>query len=818
MNASYRWLQELIPVSMTPRQIADDLTAHCAPVDAIVDLRSDLAAIVVARVVSAGRHPDSDHLWVTRVDAGTGELLDVVCGAPNVRENALYPFASVGTALPDGRRMAKRKIRGVTSNGMLCSARELNLGDDQAGILELDVDVAPGTPLLSAIAVGDVRIVVDVTPNRPDLLSHIGLAREICAARGVPMKLPNYGEAPQAPAHADGATQGRAGSTAVKLNDTEGCPRYVGAVIRGVKVAESPDWIRQRLEAVGSRAVNNIVDITNLLLHECGQPMHAFDLDRMEGNAVVIRRAGDGETIETLDGVTRNLNASMTVIADARSPQAVAGVMGGAGSAVSGETTNIFLEVANFSAARVRATRISLGLSTDASYRFERGVNPQMPGESAARAIALIAEIAGGRLDGTPADLFPGETHATVIELRVRRCSALLGVELSHIEIADLLSSVGFSSDAPQLTGHGESIRVAVPPWRVDVTAEIDLVEEVARLRGFDSFPDELRPFRTGTVPDDMAHTLGIMVRSVLVDSGFLEARPLPFVQGDDSTHVAIANPISGEERHLRRSILETLAARAEFNLAHMQKQLRLFEIGHVFLVDESARPREELRVGALLMGDRFPSHFSNPRPPQFDEWDARWLAELLASRIFGENSATLAPSPDMQLLWTIEAGGRTVGQVRRLSLDAPVWAPGVFGVELTILEVPSAAVAPPGRNAHAAASRASSTGQTPQRRRYAPLPTQPAVDFDLALVVPDQTTAAAVEGLLRRESGELLESLELFDEFRGGGLPQGSRSLAWRLTFRHPERSLRDKEVEGRRQKLLTALEKQLGVRQRTS
>ncbi|HEX5408635.1 MAG TPA: phenylalanine--tRNA ligase subunit beta, partial [Gemmatimonadaceae bacterium] len=381
MNASYEWLQSMLPVVLSPEAMRDLITARCCTVDELIHLRDDLRDVVVGVVVEAVRHPESDHLWVTKVDAGRGELLDVVCGAPNVQVGERYPFAPAGSTLPGGVKLEKRKIRGAISNGMLCSARELGLGHEHDGILRLDTLSPPGTPFLQAVGAGDARLVIDVTPNRPDLLSHVGLARELAAATGTSLTIPPIpgGDTVHIPTVAVAPREARAGAVRVVLEDTEGCPRYDGVVIRGLSVRPSPTWLAERLIAVGSRPINNVVDITNYLLYELGQPMHAFDARTLAGPAVIIRRAHDGETLTTLDGVERTLSSSMTVIADQDRAQAIAGVMGGRAAEVTDATTDIFLEVANFQPSSVRRARRALAMSTDASYRFERGVDFELP-------------------------------------------------------------------------------------------------------------------------------------------------------------------------------------------------------------------------------------------------------------------------------------------------------------------------------------------------------------------------------------------------------------------------------------------------------
>jgi phenylalanyl-tRNA synthetase beta chain len=805
MNISYEWLRSLVPVTLSATELRDLITAHTAPVDEVIPLRADLAGVVIGLVVEAKRHPDSDHLWVTRVDAGGPELLDVVCGAQNVTAGKLYPFAPAGTTLPGGLKLEKRKIRGAISNGMLCSSRELGLGDDHQGILELNVDAAPGTPFLKAVPVGDSRIVVDTPPNRPDLVSHRGIAREIAAVTRTPLRADGpAATAADSPRRAD--LEGITGGVRVRLDHPEGAPRYMGAVIRGVTVGGSPDWLVRRLEAVGSRSINNIVDATNYLMFELGQPMHAFDVARLAGPAVVIRRAMRGERLKTLDGNERDLRPEMTVIADSSRPHAVAGVMGGAESEVRAETKDIFLEVALFDPRRTRATRMALGLPTDASYRFERGVDPELQPEALARAVALIIDLAGGSLADAPIDLRPHAESRRPIVLRAARVSHLLGVPIARDESRRLLEAVGFTVEP---RGSAELL-VTVPSWRRDVEREVDLIEEVARLRGYDSFPSDVRPYRPGTTADAPLVGITTRIRDEMVAAGLYEARPMPFVRGAPKGYVRVSNPLAEDEAYLRRTLLESLAKRAEHNLARMVGDVRLFEVGSVFEPGSAGGglPSEFIHAALLVMGARRPRHFTEPKPPAYDEWDARGLAERLAAAAFEGKGVELVPATEEGgVLWDIVRGGERVGSVRRVVLDAPVWASPAFGVELRLGGAPF----DPAISVEAVG--ASHVGPPP----FQPIPVTPAVEVDLALLVPAGVTAAEVERVVHGSGGDLLERVELFDEFTGAGVPEGYRSVGWRLTFRHPERTLRDKEVEGRRDKLLRTLENELRVRART-
>ncbi len=792
MNASYQWLGDFVDLDHSPAELRDLLTMRCATVEEVLPLRTDLSDIIVGRVVEASRHPNSDHLWVTRVDAGLGEIRDVVCGAPNVVAGALYPFAPVGATLPGGLRIEKRKIRGAVSEGMLCSARELGLGTDHEGILALETDAPPGTPFLDVAPTGDTRLVIDVLPNRPDLLSHEGLAREIAAATGKPLH-----RMPHPP-----ATLYHAGDSstpievAVTVEDSEGAPRYMTAMIRGVKVGPSPEWLSSRLEGVGLRSISNIVDITNYMLHGFGQPMHAFDLAQLSGGKVIVRRARKGEKITTLDDVARTLDDTMTVIADAEKAHAIAGVIGGKGSEVTESTRDILLEVAAFDSRRVRATRKALGVATDASYRFERGVDQAAMPDVLHYAVELITRLAGGVRQGEPTDNHVALIPPGAIRVRPSRVGQVLGIAIPAAAIAEHLASVGFT-----VNPDGDELLVTPPSFRADVDGEIEVIEEVARLHGYDEFPSAVRPFRPGTVEDSPMYVVARRVRAECVAAGLLESRPMPFVRQGLDEH-RVRNPLAEDEAYLRTNLLETLARRVEYNFAHMQRNVRLFEIGTAFGTNEAGDsgdprlPRERMHVAAVIVGDRRPAHFTEPHPPHYDLWDAKSIGLSLANSAWPGAEVRAEVSSDVTL-WNILVDGVAVGSVRTVTVDAPVWAAPVFGIELDLESL--------------------SIERRPSRK-YRAIPVMPAMEVDLALVVPDAIDSGKVSEMIRSVAGDLLESLDVFDEFRGPGIPDGSRSVAWRLTFRHPERTLRDREIQGRTDKILSTLEASLGIKKRTS
>ncbi len=804
MNASFEWLRAFVPFQLSPTELRDLLTSRCATVEDVVSLREDLRDIVIGRVVEATKHPNSDHLWLTKVDAGGGTLREVVCGAANVTANTLYPFAPVGAVLPGGMKIEKKKIRGETSEGMLCSAKELGLGQDHEGIMALSLVAEPGTKFLDAMPIGDTRLVIDVLPNRPDLLSHEGLAREIAAATGGTVNRPKIAE--QKPfviqTHTVKATSGKVGDVTVRLEDTDGCARYAGAVITGLKVGPSPDWLVQRLQSVGSRSINNVVDVTNYMLLGFGQPMHAFDLEKLARSTIVVRKTRGEELIKTLDGVDRTLPPGAVVIGDAERAQGIGGIIGGSGSEVSDETTEIFLEVAAFNPARIRATRRKLGVSTDASYRFERGVDVDAIPGLVDYAVRLILSVAGGIPQGNPIDLYPLPKRPVPISLRLQRVARMLGEPVESNEVERNLRTVGFRI-APEAK---DVLKVSPPSWRHDVHGDVDLAEEIARLRGYESFSSELRPFRASAVPDAPLVAVTRRVQDTLVGAGLNEVRPMPFVADGKGGTVRVTNPLAEDEAFLRGDLLTTLISRAEYNLARMQGNVRLFEIGTAFFagVDpaslpgpkKAALPREEMHIAALVMGQRHPTHFTTPVAESYDEWDLKYLADIVATAAFPSSTIGLVPGSG-DTLWEVSVDGHAAGTARRLTLDAPVWAKPAFGLEINLEALEQ--------------GRASN-------KTYRAIPVTPRAQVDLALLAPTSVTAAQMEAVIRKEAGELLETLTLFDEFTGQGIPEGSRSLAWALTFRDPERTLMDKEVQGRKDKIVKALEGELGVRQRTA
>ncbi len=818
MNVSLRWLEALAPdLSGTPDELSERLASLGFPVEGVHVLSGGIDGLVVARVLEVSPHPNADRLRICRVDGSDGEV-QVVCGASNVEAGAWYPFAPVGATLPGGMQIRKARLRGEESVGMLCSERELGLGRDHEGLMTLSGTFTPGQPLLEALGLNDVRLEVEVTSNRPDLLSHRGVARELSPGGDAALRLPEVpGEAPEMAVRVEAlefeSSSGEASADGVTLRveAPDLCSRYLGMVVRGIAVGPSPLWLQNRLRAAGARPINNVVDATNYILLELGQPLHAFDLDRIANRTVVVRRAGEGEGIRTLDGVERKLSPSMLAICDADRPIAVAGVMGGEESEVTEATRDLFLECALFAPGPTRSTRKALGLSTDASYRFERGVDPEGMRVALLRAARLILATAGGEPGEAILDVHPTSFERAEVVLRPARITKVLGVPFSPARITELLTPLGFEIHGAEgaggaAAGEEGSLLVRVPGFRsYDVTREVDLIEEVARRHGFDNFPEELGAFRPGTVPDDLLFRMEDRVRDHLVALGFFEAQTPAFAPAAEG-EVELQNPVSAEEGFLRTTLLPSLLRRVEHNLARGNRDVRLFELGTAFRKGGAGeRPIEAPHLALVFHGARHPSHWSG-EAPRFDVWDVKGILTGLAG-VLGYPDGKVQPEevgaesplePGGSLSLSTGSGVRVGagGQIRPGRLDLPPWAGPVWGIEITLPTDPS----------------------EPDPVHYRLIPAHPAIERDLALLVPEAVSFDQVEAVLLAKGGPHFRGSRVFDLYRGKGIAEGMRSVAVRLHFRAPDRTLQDGDVEPAVRTIIRTLEEELSVGTRGS
>ncbi len=808
MRYPLSWIAEWLELPGSAEEIAQRLTSRGFPVEAIARVGHAYENVVVGRVLEVAKHPDADKLSLTKVDVGGPAVLDIVCGAPNVRAGMTVAVALVGAELPGDLRIKKSKIRGAVSEGMLCSARELELGGDHTGILDLDAAAAIGTPVRALFGEPDFILDVEVAYNRPDVLCISGLAREIAAAYGVPL-------AAHAAARFD-ATAATGGSFKVEVEDPEGCPRYLAQVVRGVKVGPSPAWLVERLERAGMRAVNNVVDATNYVMLEMGHPLHAFDLATLDGATIVVRRARAGETMTTLDGKARTLGAEHLMIADATRSTCIAGVMGAQEVEVSEATTDLLLEAAWFDPVRVQRAVSDHGIMSEAARRYGRGVDPNLAPAAMARALTLFAELAGGTPDGPATDVRGRRFDPVELELRPSRVTRLLGVRIGRDRLVKDLGALGFAVVDPA-PGLGEAqddipLLVTVPTRRRDVTRPVDLVEEAARAFGYDNLPDV--PLATGgsvgTRPPE--RRLKETVRDAFVGLGFREcltptlddptrlALTWPLLPrgaaGETPAFVTVQNAAGPETSALRSDLVSGLVRVAAHNLRHGATGLRLFEIGRVFAPRLGAiLPEERTQVAALVTGPRYGEAWDQPQAADFADAKGLWEAFLvhlevdsLDWRPYASRGWKSGESAELRAKVHVACAGRLGPRLaRQLEIEPPTY---LFVADFEGLM----------------------RARKP-RTRFAPFTRLPGVTRDLAFFLPVDVPHATVVSIVRKAGAPLLSDLRLFDVYEGKGVPDGKKSLAYTMTFQAAERTLTEADIETVQRGIVDALATQVGA-----
>ncbi|HET8542058.1 MAG TPA: phenylalanine--tRNA ligase subunit beta [Anaeromyxobacter sp.] len=814
MRISLAWLAEYVDLGdLSPEDLARRLTAVGLEVEAIERTGGGLEGVVAARIVAAEPHPNADKLSVTRVETGKGEPLQVVCGARNWQVGDVVPLATVGATLPGGQRIEKAKLRGVESSGMLCSAKELGLAEDASGLLLLDRKAAPGTPIAKALGLEDVLLEVNVTPNRPDCLSHVGIAREVAALLGKRATLPATRLPAEGLSSGAKAREGAAAKDAVKvrIEDPERCARYAARVVEGVKIAPSPPWLARRLEACGVRSISNVVDATNFVLLELGHPLHAFDLDKVAGHEIVVRTARPGEKLTTLDGKERELSVEDLLIADRDRGSALAGVMGGGDSEISAGTTRVLLESAWFQPGGVRRTARRHGLKTEASYRFERGADPGMVIPAIDRCAALIAELAGGAVLRGVVDAHPRKVRAPAVKLRWHRPGEILGMEIAKADARRILSRLGFA----ERSATKDAAVFRVPSWRTDVSVEEDLVEEIVRTKGYDAIPETLPANAVETPAEPVEEQAMGRARAALEGAGFSEAVNFSFVAakelepfeshvvtGDGSGRalgIALKNPISAELSVMRTSLVPSLLRNVAHNRRQRVEDVRLYEIASVYHPAPDPRDRptaESIEIAGVLAGRRSPPGWAvGSEPVDFHDAKAA-VADVLRSlgvegRWEPAGEPWLHPRVSARVLAT--EGAEVLGAVGELhpraaaAFDLPR---GVLAFRLS------------------ADALLRHVRLVPQHR---PIPRLPAVLRDLAVVVAEAVSAASVEAAVREEP--LVEAVTLFDVYRGAPLPAGKKNLAFAISYRAPDRTLTDAEADAAHARIVARLGAKLGA-----
>jgi len=794
MKVSLSWLNDYVPVEMDVDRLVEALTMAGLEVEEVSDRYGYLDRVFVGRIESVDAHPQADRLKLCAVDLGDRQLC-VVCGAPNVKKDMRVAVALPGTLFPDGSVLQQSTIRGVTSEGMLCSEKELGLGLDAGGIMGLNRHLRIGEPLAAALRLSDTVLEISITPNRPDCLSLIGIAREIAALQQMRVRHPDV--------LIEDSSDDIRELTSVSIECPSLCPRYSARLVTGVTIGPSPFWLQDRLLSVGLRPINNVVDITNFVLMESGQPLHAFDFDRLAGKRIVVRNAAEGEEFATLDGKQRRLSADMCMICDAEKPVAVGGVMGGLNSEIETGTTRVLIESAYFNPVSIRKTAKRLGLSTEASYRFERGTDPEGTVAALNRAARLMADIGGGETVPGLIDAYPAPVPLRRIRLSTAATNRLLGTEFTAGNLLEQLQSIDFRVELET----DDQLRVTPPSFRVDVNRPEDLMEEAARLSGYDAIPTTHPAMPAEGRPVSKSLRIRERIRDCLAGFGFFESIHYAFIAAESGDRlnlpetdprrqtVAIVNPLTEDQAVMRTSLVPGLLTSLQRNLAQQEKNLRIFEIGKVFFATENEHlPQETGMLAGLWTGLRHPATW-HEKPVFCDYYDLKGAVEgLLAALEVPEVRFTALPDENCHYhhpgrAARIIAGGSRIGTIGEVLPE--VLATFEVRQNAYIFELNLDRLMP----------------LVPETKTYQPLPRYPAVSRDLTLIVDAQVEAGEILHRLEHQAESLVESVFLFDVFQGEPIESGKKSVSLRVVYRSADRTLEDEEINRLHQQLTSAL-----------
>ncbi|MDE7402269.1 MAG: phenylalanine--tRNA ligase subunit beta [Muribaculaceae bacterium] len=822
MDISYKWLKRYIDFELTPAELAAVLTSvglECDTVEEVESIRGGLRGVVIGKVLTCEPHPDSDHLHITTVDLGGDAPEQIVCGAPNVAAGQTVVVATVGCTLYDGDKevkIKKSKIRGVESKGMICAEDELGLGSSHDGIIVIDGDVKPGTPAAEYFHVeSDYRLEVELTPNRVDAASHYGVARDLkakqwcdIALEGSSRELPEI-SVPDANAF---STDRPDGAVTVRVEDEPGCPRYSGVTIRGVKVQESPEWLKNLLISAGQRPINNIVDITNFVLLGIGQPLHCFDLAKVKGEEIVVRTCAEGTKFTTLDGVERTLSSADLMICDAEKPMCIAGVFGGLDSGVTEETTSVFIESAWFNPTRVRRTARRHGLSTDASFRYERGTDPQITTYAARLAAVLIRELAGGEICGDVVDIYPAPVKPAEIEFSLDYCNKLIGKTIPRDLIITILRGLEISVEE---TENEDILKLRVPEYRVDVTRPCDIVEEILRIYGYNNVEifTEAHINLSQRGDEDFSHEMQQLVAEQLAGRGYNEilnnsltsqtyyadSELLPL-----SHCVQLLNPLSGDLAVLRRTLLYGGLESISHNVNRKAGDLRFFEFGNVYEFNPEkertaekplAQYKETSMLGLWITGRSVKPSW-NTTAAEATVYDLKADVENILRRIgVNQGALSLTQSSDEIFSAKLEIATRSGKKVGELGLvRKAVLHKFEIEQEVAFAQLDWKAL-------YKLSTRGAVT--------FTDIPRTQPVDRDLALLVDKSVKFADIEAVIRGAERKLLKSVRLFDVYEGKNLPAGKKSYAVALQLQDNEKTLNDKQIDAVMSKVIKAVEK---------
>lgn len=799
MKVTLGWLKDYVDITLPVSELAHRLTMNGLNVEEILE-RDPFKGVVIGKVVEVKKHPNADKLSLTRVDLGN-DILNIVCGAPNVSAGQLVPVATVGTLMPGGFEIKKAKIRGEDSAGMICSKSELGFEKEKSpGIWELDSQKTYrlGESLAGFMNLSEIVFDIDVTSNRPDCLNVIGVAREIAVIENKPLKMPKT--------EIEESQQSVSSLAKVRIDDPEGCPRYAARVIQDVHIGPSPQWLIDKLESVGLRSINNIVDVTNFVMLECGQPLHAFDYDELKGHQIIVRKSESGEKFQTLDGKTHNLNDATVVICDAERAIALGGIMGGKNTEISNKTKNILLESAYFDFKRIRRSSKFLGIASDASVRFGRGVDPEGTVKALNRAAAMIHALAGGRIVSGVIDTVAIPSARRTIQLRSDAVNRLLGMNIPEIEIESILNKL---ECVIRKIKNGEW-EVNPPSFRTDLNKEEDLIEEIARIFGYEKIPNAQGSFIHYEEEESKTERLLKELRVILKEMGFSEAVTNPMVHPKFQLMVSphaerslmkIMNPISEEMSVMRVSMLPSLFDVVKGNIFRKNIDMMIYEIGNIYLQNgNNPLPDEQTIICGCITGKRNPTHWSVASEP-FDFFDLKgsimriYQKFLLDSITFNPyNSHEVYASNSLE----IKSGNQSLGRLgkiqksilRYFDIDKDVWA---FELNYSaLLELARF------------------------KKTFKPISRYPSIQRDLALTVPKSVSAGSLMEVIRQKAGVNLESLDLFDLYTGDQIPADKKSLAFSLLFQSDERTLTEDEIDTAMKTVIAEVEKEFGAQLR--
>jgi phenylalanyl-tRNA synthetase beta chain len=789
MKVSYQWLKELTGLDWSPDEMGDRLTLAGTACEYIEPTAKYLDKVVVAQVAELGAIEGADKIKKAVVDTGT-ERLDVVCGAPNVAAGQKIAFAPIGTVLVDDFAIKKVEIRGVESFGMICSERELGISDDHSGIIVLDEDAPVGAPLVEYLDYDDCILTFELTPNRPDSMCAIGIARDLAALASIELRRPQFEVAEVSTSAAD--------SIKVSIDDPDGCPRYAARVIKNVRIAPSPWWVRKRLLACGVRPISNVVDITNLVMLECGHPLHAFDLDRFGSDEVIVRLAAHGERFATLDEQEHTLDEQVLLITNGKTGVAAGGVMGGLNSEIEDDTTNILLEAAYFNPSVIRKSRKKLGLVTESSSRFEKGADPNGIAYAINRAAQLMHELAGGEVQKGIVDCYPKRIEPRTINLRPKRCNDLLGSDISSERMKQILTDL-------EMTVSGDDpLEVSVPTYRPDVERAVDIIEEVVRIEGLDSIEDAVQnigPLYTRTLSEDR---FAQETRAVLTACGFdemvchgLTSSKLASAFYPELPQVRIVNPVSEELDIMRNSMIPTALIAVAHNLAHRVMDQRLFELGKVYFAGDGDQDwREPDRLVLAVTGNSVQGWRETAR--EFDFHDLAGTLSRLAEH-FRWPTISFVPEPvshlDTQMSYRVRSSDKAIGWAGLVDADKA----RALGIKQAVLV--------------AELELEDLMNTREPNLQFQPLAVYPAATRDIAIIVDEATPAGEIIECIRQAAGELAESVEIFDLYTGKQVADGKKSIALAINYRSHEGSLSSEQVEETQREVVSKLEQQFNA-----